>query len=66
MFYSKRWVGVKKKVALPKAMVILNLEFFLNIGKNQNRLAIKSSEKKDHCLTFFCFFLPHYGKKPNY
>jgi hypothetical protein len=65
MFQSKRWVGVKKNITIPKLVAIFKRENFLNIRKNLNRLAIKGAEKKDHCLTNFHFFLPYYGK-PNY
>jgi hypothetical protein len=44
-------------------VTIFEREIFLNIGKNRNTLAIKSAEKKGDGITFFRFFLPHYGKK---
>jgi hypothetical protein len=62
VFQSKRWAGIKKIITAPKLVAIFKRENFLNIGKNWNRLAIKGTEKKDHCLTNFRFFLPHYGK----
>jgi hypothetical protein len=58
MFQLKRWVGVKKKSHNSSER-----EIFLNIGKNRNSLAIKSAEIKGDGITFFLFFLPHYGKK---
>jgi hypothetical protein len=61
MFHSKRWVG-DKKIPVPEVMAIFQRENFLNIGKIRNLLAIKSSEKKGHGLTYFLFFLSHYGK----
>jgi hypothetical protein len=63
VFQLKRWVGVKKKVTIPKLVAIIEREIFLNIGKNRNTLVIKSAEKKGRWLTNFRFFLPHYGKK---
>jgi hypothetical protein len=50
VFQSKRWTGRKIKVTIPEAIAIFERENFLNIGKKRNTLAIKSAEKKDHCL----------------
>jgi hypothetical protein len=56
MFQSKRWVGVKKNVTIPKLVAIFKREIFLNIGRNRKTLASKSAEKKGRWLTHFRFF----------
>jgi hypothetical protein len=66
MFQSKRWVGVIKNVTIPKVVAIFKRENFLNIGKNQNRLAIKGAEIKGDGITFFRFFFASLWKKANY
>jgi hypothetical protein len=66
VFQLKRWAGAKKKVTIPETMAIFEREIFLNIEKNRNSLVIKSTEIKGDGITFFRFFLPHYGKKANY
>jgi hypothetical protein len=55
MFQSKRWLGMKKKVTIPKVVAIFKREIFLNIGKNRNSLAIKGAEKKGRWLTNLTF-----------
>jgi hypothetical protein len=56
MFQSKRWLGMKKKVTIPKVVAIFKRENFLNIGKNRNSLAIRNPEKKDHWFKNLTFF----------
>jgi hypothetical protein len=34
IFPSKRWLGTKKKITIPKVVAIFKRENFLNIGKN--------------------------------
>jgi hypothetical protein len=63
---SKRWAGAKKKLTIPTAMAIFKRENFLNIGKNQNTLAIKVAEKKGRWLTNFRYFFASLWKKANY
>jgi hypothetical protein len=62
-FMFQRSVGVIKNIPVLEAMAIFEREIFLNIGKKRNRLAIKGAEIKGDGITFFRFFLPHYGKK---
>jgi hypothetical protein len=56
IFSSKRWLGTKKKITIPKVLAIFKRENFLNIGKDRNSLAIKSAEKKGRLLTELTLF----------
>jgi hypothetical protein len=66
IFSSKRWLATKNKIIIPKVVAFFKRENFLNIGKNQNSIAIKSAEKKGRLLTEFTFFLASLWKKANY
>jgi hypothetical protein len=56
IFSSKRWLGAKNEITIPKVLAIFKRENFLNIGKDRNTLAIKSAEKKCRLLTELTFF----------
>jgi hypothetical protein len=56
----------ERKQFWPNISVIFNRMIALNIRKNQNTLAIKSSEKKGRWLTKLTFFFASIWKKANY
>jgi hypothetical protein len=58
----KRWDRQQKKNV--KVMAIFKWEILLNIEKKNEKLAIKSFERKDNWL-IKSTFLPHYGKSQN-
>jgi hypothetical protein len=66
IFSSKRWLGTKKKITIPKVVAIFKRENFLNIRTNRNSLAIKGAEKKCRLLTELTFFCASLWKKANY